>query len=171
MPALREQVLRRKPVEEMAAETGADTGQSELKRTIGLWSLSAIGIGGTIGTGIFFILSQAVPMAGPAVVFSFLIAGLVAGLTAVCYAELAGAVPVAGSSYSYAYATLGEVVAMAVAACLLLEYGVSSAAVAVGWSEYLNQFLGNVFGFAIPEVLANSPEEGGIINLPAIVLV
>ena len=109
MAALREQVLRRKPVEEMAAETGADTGTSELKRTIGLWSLSAIGIGGTIGTGIFFILSQAVPMAGPAVVFSFLIAGLVAGLTAVCYAELAGAVPVAGSSYSYTYATLGRV--------------------------------------------------------------
>jgi APA family basic amino acid/polyamine antiporter len=101
MPALREQVLRRKPVEEMAAETGADTGHGELKRTVGLWSLSAIGIGGTIGTGIFFILSQAAPMAGPAVIWSFIIAGAVAGLTAVCYAELAGAVPVAGSSYSY----------------------------------------------------------------------
>ena len=98
MTALREQVLRRKPVAEMAAETGADTGTSELKRTIGLWSLSAIGIGGTIGTGIFFILSQAVPMAGPAVVWSFAIAGAVAGLTAVCYAELASAVPVAASS-------------------------------------------------------------------------
>src|SRR4051812_10095280 len=122
MAALREQVLRRKPVAEMAAETGADTGTSELKRTIGLWSLSAIGIGGTIGTGIFFILSQAVPMAGPAVVWSFAIAGAVAGLTAVCYAELASAVPVAGSSYSYTYATLGEFVAMGVGACLLLEW-------------------------------------------------
>ena len=171
MTALREQVFRRKPVEEMAAETGADTGKSELKRTIGLWSLSAIGIGGTIGTGIFFILSQAVPLAGPAVIFSFLLAGLVAGLTAVCYAELAGAVPVAGSSYSYTYATLGEFVAMGVGACLLLEWGVAGAAVAVGWSEYLNQFIGNVFGVQIPEALSNAPEQGGIINLPAVVLI
>ena len=155
----------------MAAETGADTGKSELNRTIGLWSLSAIGIGGTIGTGIFFILSQAVPMAGPAVIFSFLIAGLVAGLTAVCYAELAGAVPVAGSSYSYTYATLGEFVAMGVGACLLLEWGVAGAAVAVGWSEYLNQFIGNVFGVQIPEAISNAPEQGGIINLPAVILI
>ena len=100
-----------------------------------------------------------------------MIAGVVAGLTAVCYAELASAVPVSGSSYSYAYATLGEVVAMGVAACLLLEYGVSSAAVAVGWSQYLNQLLGNLFGFQIPDVLSQSPEGGGVLNLPAVVLV
>ena len=117
------------------------------------------------------MLSQAVPIAGPAVVWSFVVAGVVAGLTAVCYAELTSAVPVSGSSYSYAYATLGEVVAMGVAACLLLEYGVSAAAVAVGWSEYLNQLLGNVFGVQIPEALSNSPESGGILNLPAVVLV
>ncbi|MCO1660444.1 amino acid permease [Pseudonocardia sp. S2-4] len=155
----------------MAAETGADSGGGELARSIGLFQLAMIGVGATIGTGIFFVLTEAVPAAGPAVVWSFVIAGVVAGLTAVCYAELASAVPVSGSSYSYAYATLGEVVAMGVAACLLLEYGVSSAAVAVGWSEYLNQLLGNLFGVAIPDVLSNSPEEGGIINLPAIVLV
>src|SRR3954464_9127616 len=171
MTALREQALRRKPVAEMAAETGADSGRSELKRTIGLWSLSAIGIGGTIGTGVFFILSQAVPMAGPAVIWSFVIAGVVAGLTAVCYAELAGAVPVAGSSYSYAYATLGELPAMGVAACLLLEYGVSSAAVAVGWSQYLNELLDNLFGFTIPDNISQAPEQGGILNLPAVVLI
>jgi basic amino acid/polyamine antiporter, APA family len=99
------------------------------------------------------------------------IAGVVAGLTAVCYAELASAVPVSGSSYSYAYATLGEVVAMGVAACLLLEYGVSSAAVAVGWSEYLNELLDNLFGVRIPDLLSQSPEGGGLINLPAVVLV
>src|SRR4051812_49929633 len=93
MAALREQVLRRKPVAEMAAETGADTGTSELKRTIGLWSLSAIGIGGTIGTGIFFILSQAVPMAGPAVVWSFAIAGAVAGPAPGCLPRPARARP------------------------------------------------------------------------------
>ena len=92
------------------------------------------------------------PIAGPAVIWSFVIAGVVAGLTAICYAELASAVPVSGSSYSYAYATLGEGVAMVVAACLLLEYGVSAAAVAVGWSQYLNELLDNLFGFTIPEL-------------------
>ena len=171
MASFREQVLRRKPVREMAAETGADSGRSELKRTIGLWQLTAIGIGGTIGTGIFFILSEAVPIAGPAVIWSFVLAAIVAGLTAVCYAELAGAVPVAGSSYSYAYATLGELTALCVGACLLLEWGVSGAAVAVGWSQYLNQFLGNLFGFQLPEALSNAPEQGGIFNLPAVVLI
>ncbi|MGH3479707.1 MAG: amino acid permease, partial [Nocardioidaceae bacterium] len=138
---------------------------------IGLLPLSAIGIGGTIGTGIFFILSEAVPIAGPAVIWSFVIAGTVAGLTAICYAELAGAVPVSGSSYSYAYATLGELAAMGVAACLLLEYGVSGAAVAVGWSQYLNQLLDNLFGFEIPEALSQAPEQGGVFNLPAVILI
>ena len=171
MASLLQQALRRKPVSELMAETGTDTGGGELERSIGLFQLSTIGIGATIGTGIFFVLSQAVPIAGPAVVWSFVVAGVVAGLTAVCYAELTSAVPVSGSSYSYAYATLGEVVAMGVAACLLLEYGVSAAAVAVGWSEYLNQLLGNVFGVQIPEALSNSPESGGILNLPAVVLV
>ncbi|MBR7559500.1 amino acid permease, partial [Mycobacterium tuberculosis] len=85
-------------------------------------------------------------------------------------AELAGSVPVSGSSYSYAYATLGELPAMGVAACLLLEYGVAGAAVAVGWSQYVNQLLFNLFGFQIPDALAYAPEEGGIVNLPAILL-
>jgi amino acid transporter len=168
---LLKQVFRRKPVRAMSAETGADTEGGELERSIGLFQLSMIGIGATIGTGIFFILSQAVPVAGPAVVWSFVAAGVVAGLTAVCYAELASAVPVSGSSYSYAYATLGEIVAMGVAACLLLEYGVSAAAVAVGWSEYVNQLLGNLFGARIPDALSQSPEGGGLFNLPAVVLV
>ena len=117
MASLLQQALRRKPVSELTAETGTDTGGGELERSIGLFQLSTIGIGATIGTGIFFVLSQAVPIAGPAVVWSFVVAGVVAGLTAVCYAELTSAVPVSGSSYSYAYATLGEVVAMGVAAC------------------------------------------------------
>jgi APA family basic amino acid/polyamine antiporter len=172
MAPLLQQALRRKPVDVMAAETGADGhGGGQLARTIGLFPLTMIGVGATIGTGIFFILSEAVPVAGPAVVWSFVIAGAVAGLTALCYAELASAVPVSGSSYSYAYATLGEVVAMAVAGCLLLEYGVSGAAVAVGWSQYLNQLLGNLFGLQIPELLSQSPEGGGLINLPAVVLI
>ncbi|RJK96439.1 amino acid permease [Vallicoccus soli] len=167
MAPLLQQVLRRKPVEAYAAEGEA----GGLRRTIGLAQLSMFGIGATVGTGIFFVLSEAVPVAGPAVIVSFVIAGVVAGLTAICYAELASAVPVSGSSYSYAYATLGELVAMGVAACLLLEYGVSAAAVAVGWSQYLNELLDNVVGVAIPEALSASPEAGGVVNLPAVVLV
>ncbi len=165
------QLFRRKPVPEMAAESGTDTGASELERTIGLFQLSMFGVGATIGTGIFFVLSQAVPVAGPAVILSFVIAGTVAGLTAVCYAELASAVPVSGSSYSYAYATLGELPAMGVAACLLLEYGVSAAAVAVGWSEYINELIDNVFGVSLPDSLSQAPEQGGVLNLPAVLLV
>jgi basic amino acid/polyamine antiporter, APA family len=169
--SLREKALRRKPVTEMTAETGADSEGGELPRTIGLFQLTLFGVGATIGTGIFIVFSSAVPVAGPAVVWSFVIAGTVAGLTAICYAELASAVPVSGSSYSYAYATLGEGVAMIVAACLLLEYGVSAAAVAVGWSQYLNELLDNLFGFTIPDSISQAPEQGGILNIPAVVLV
>jgi APA family basic amino acid/polyamine antiporter len=171
MATVKEQVLRRKPVQAMTAETGADSDGGELARTIGLFQLSLFGIGATIGTGIFIVLTAAVPVGGPAVIISFVIAGAVAGLTAICYAELASAVPVSGSSYSYAYATLGEGVAMVVAACLLLEYGVSAAAVAVGWSQYLNELFDNLFGFTIGDDFAQAPEQGGILNVPAIVLV
>jgi APA family basic amino acid/polyamine antiporter len=170
-PSLRDKMLRRKPVAVMADETGADSDGGELKRSIGLFQLTLFGVGATIGTGIFVILSQAVPEAGPAVILSFVLAGTVAGLTAICYAELAGAVPVSGSSYSYAYATLGEAVAMVVAACLLLEYGVSAAGVAVGWSQYLNELLDNLFGFTIPDSISSAPEQGGVFNVPAVVLI
>ncbi|PII84801.1 amino acid permease [Leucobacter sp. OLJS4] len=167
MTSMPQQLLRRKPI----PREGEETHGPKLSRSIGLFSLTMIGVGGTVGTGIFFILSEAVPTAGPAVIISFLIAGVVAGLTALCYAELAGSVPVSGSSYSYAYTTLGEMPAMGVAACLLLEYGVSTAAVAVGWSQYVNQLFHNLFGFELPAALSNAPEEGGIINLPAVILI
>src|ERR1700722_14780270 len=131
------------------------------------------GVGSTVGTGIFFVMSQAVPEAGPGVIVSFMIAGIAAGLAAICYAELASAVPVSGSSYSYAYTTLGEVVAMGVAACLLLEYGVSTAAVAVTWSGYLNKLLSNLFGFQLPHALSAAPWDSppGYVNVPAIILI
>ena len=148
-----------------------ESEQPALARSMGTFQLSMLGIGATVGTGIFIVFSQAVPVAGPAVIWSFVIAALVAGLTALCYAEMASAIPASGSSYSYAYATLGEFPALAVGACLLLEYGVSGAAVAVGWSEYLNQALDNIFGVRIPEALSSAPEAGGMVNLPAIVLV
>jgi amino acid transporter len=170
-PTLWQQMLRRKPVTVMTDETGTDTDGGELKRSIGLFQLTLFGVGATIGTGIFVILTDAVPEAGPAVILAFVMAGVVAGLTAICYAELAGAVPVSGSSYSYAYATMGEAVAVVVAACLLLEYGVSAAGVAVGWSQYLNELLDNLFGFTIPEDLSQAPEQGGVFNVPAFVLI
>lgn len=165
--SMRGDLLRRKPI----AKVDEASGDGGLARTIGVFQLTMFGVGATIGTGIFFIMSEAVPVAGPAVIFSFVIAGVVAGLTALCYAELASAVPVSGSSYSYAYATLGELPAMVVAACLLLEYGVSCAAVAVGWSQYVNELLNNFFGFKLPEAISQAPDAGGFINLPAVVLI
>lgn len=169
MSELSRKLFQRRPVERVEADDSVSAGG--LRRTIGLFQLTMIGIGATIGTGIFIVLTQAVPVAGPAAILSFAAAAVVAGLTAICYAELASAVPVSGSSYAYAYATLGELVAMVVAACLILEYGVAAAAVAVGWSEYLNELLGNVFGFTLPAAISSSPEGGGVINLPAVVLV
>ncbi|MFZ1381656.1 MAG: amino acid permease [Scrofimicrobium sp.] len=146
-------------------------GEITLKRSLSTFHLTMIGVGGTVGTGIFFILSEAVPEAGPAVVVSFLLGALVAGLTVVCYAELASVIPSSGSSYSYTYATMGELAAFVVGACLILEYGVSAAAVAVGWSEYVALLIHNVFGTDLPHALLNSPETGGIVNLPAVILV
>jgi APA family basic amino acid/polyamine antiporter len=130
-----------------------------------------LGVGATVGTGIFFVMHEAVPLAGPAVIISFLLAGLAAGLSALCYAEMASAVPISGSTYSYAYAVFGELIAMGVAACLVLEYGVSTAAVSSGWSGYLNQLLDDLFGLRIPAELSAAPGAGGIVNLPAMVLV
>ncbi len=172
--SLTEQMLRRRPAVGAPVAHGAS---DHLKRTIGTFQLTMFGVGATVGTGIFFVLSVAVPKAGPSVIISFLIAGFAAGLAALCYAELASAVPVSGSTYSYAYTTLGEFVAMGVAACLLLEYGVSIAAVAVGWSGYLNKLLHNLFGFQIPQTLSLAPwphttgDPWTIVNLPAIVLI
>lgn len=166
-----QQMLRRRPVIDAPVAHGAS---DHLKRSIGAFQLTLFGVGATVGTGIFFVLSEAVPKAGPGVVASFVIAGIAAGLAALCYAELASAVPVSGSTYSYAYITLGELVAMGVAACLLLEYGVSAAAVAVGWSQYVNKLLDNFFGGHLPQALSAAPwgeSSPGIINLPAVVLV
>jgi amino acid transporter len=169
-PGLSAQLFRRKPVNHPRA--GVEHG-AELKRTIGTFQLTMFGVGATVGTGIFFVLSEAVPKSGPAVIISFIIAGVAAGLAAICYAELASSIPVSGSTYSYAYAALGEIVAMGVAACLLLEYGVSTAAVAVGWSQYLNKLLDNLFGVQIPQALSAAPfdDDPGVLNLPAVILI
>ena len=167
---LTEQMLRRRPAIGAPVAHGAS---ANLKRSIGTFQLTMFGVGATVGTGIFFVLSRAVPEAGPAVAVSFLIAGFAAGLAALCYAELASAVPVSGSTYSYAYTTLGELMAMVVAACLLLEYGVSTAAVSVGWSQYVNKLTDNLLGHRLPQALSAAPWDinPGVINLPAVILV
>jgi APA family basic amino acid/polyamine antiporter len=167
----RQGLLRKKPVEAFVTETRPDAEGGELSRSIGLFQLTMFGVGATIGTGIFIVLTEAVPEAGPGVIVSFVLAGITAALTAVCYAELASTIPVSGSSYSYTYATMGEIVAFGVAACLLLEYGVSSAAVSVGWAQYLDELFSSLFGFRMPGTILAAPGEGGIFNLPAIVLV
>jgi APA family basic amino acid/polyamine antiporter len=112
-----------------------------------------------------------VPEAGPGVIASFLLAGVTAALTALCYAELASVLPESGSSYAYAYATLGELAAFLIGACLLLEYTVSGSAIAVGWGQYLNELLLDLTGAKLPDAIAQPPGHGGYFNLPAVVLV
>ncbi|WP_324197083.1 amino acid permease [Streptomyces sp. NRRL B-1677] len=164
-------LMRRKPVERLVAEGGQGEGGT-LRRSLGMWQLTMISIGATLGTGIFVVLGSAVPDAGPAVVISFVLAGVTALFSALSYAELAGTIPVSGSSYSYAYATLGEIIAWVCGWCLILEYGVSVAAVAVGWGQYLNELLDGTIGVTIPDALANPPgTDGGIFNLPALLVV
>src|SRR4051812_19990649 len=149
---LSEQLVRKKPMATKGPHDGPD-----LERSFGTFQLTMFGVGATVGTGIFFVLQEAVPDAGPAVIISFLIAGLAAGLSALCYAEMASAIPVSGSTYSYAYHALGELVAMIIAACVLLEYGVSSAAVAGGWSGHFNEPLGKRLRVPLPGAPSGSP--------------
>ncbi|MFC0598782.1 amino acid permease [Streptomyces palmae] len=167
---LRAGLTRRKPVERLIAEGGRGTGGT-LKRSLGMWQLTMISIGATLGTGIFVVLGESVPDAGPAVVVSFVLAGVTALFSALSYAELAGTIPVSGSSYSYTYATMGELVAWVCGWCLILEYGVSVAAVAVGWGQYLNELLDGTIGVTIPQALAAPPGDGGTFNLPALLVV
>ncbi|MEV1050359.1 amino acid permease [Streptomyces sp. NPDC049887] len=163
-------LMRRKPVEQLVSEGGQGEGGT-LRRSLTMWQLTMISIGATLGTGIFVVLGEATPLAGPAVAISFVVAGLTALFSALSYAELAGAVPVSGSSYSYSYATMGELIAWVCGWCLVLEYGVSVAAVAVGWGEYLNELLDGTIGVTIPEAVSAPIGEGGFINLPALVVV
>ena len=143
---------------------------SSLKRSMGLVALTMFSVGSIVGTGIFVILGEAVPKAGPAVVLSFILAAVTCGFSALSYAELAGSIPVSGSSYSYTYATLGELVAWIVGWCLMLEYGVSVAAVAVGWGQYLNDLL-SYANINLPAAIANPLEDGGVFNIPAVLVV
>ncbi|CAL9390885.1 putative amino acid permease YhdG [Streptomyces sp. enrichment culture] len=155
----------------LVAESGADREGHGLKRTMGLFQLICFGVGAIVGTGIFVGLSDSVGEAGPAVVISFVLAAVTCVFTAFAFAELGSAIPVSGSSYSFAYAGLGETTAFLVGWCLLLEYGVSVSAVAVGWSQYVNELLGSLIGLTLPDALSAGPGDGGVVNLPAVVVI
>lgn len=169
-PGLGAQLLRRKPIAQMVSEAESNDGGPKLVRSFGVLQLTMISVGATLGTGILVILGESVPLAGPAIWISFAIAGLAALLSAVSYAEMAGMVPVSGSSYSYTYATMGEGMAWICGWCLVLEYAVSVAAVAVGAGQYVNESLA-VFGQVLPDAMSQPPGDGGIFNLPAVVIV
>jgi basic amino acid/polyamine antiporter, APA family len=151
-----------------------------LRRTLGTWNLTSIGIGSTIGAGIFVLTgTAAADYAGPAVAISFVLAAIACLCAALCYAELASMIPVAGSAYTYAYATMGELVAWVIGWCLVLEYLISVSTIAVGWSGYFTAFLSEN-GVHIPAALAQAPltKDGdgnwilhAGINLPAVAVV
>lgn len=166
----------KKNIHQLTAEA-SDNGNG-LRRTIGTLGLISLGIGAIIGAGLFTSTAEAIANhTGPAVSISFIIAGIGCALAGLCYAEFASMIPIAGSAYTYAYATMGECVAWIIGWDLVLEYGVASAKVATSWSEYLNRLLNNVFHFQIPYELSHSPFQTsadgvqGIINLPALLII
>ncbi len=142
-------IMMRKSVAQIQQETAT----SELKRTLGPWNLVFLGIGCIIGAGIFVRTGNAAALhAGPAVLISYVIAGIVCAFAGLCYAELASTLPVSGSAYTYSYTTIGEFAAWVMGALLLLEYGLAASVVAVGWSGYMVSLLGD-FGIHIPATL------------------
>jgi APA family basic amino acid/polyamine antiporter len=154
----------------------ADGGEGGLKRTLGAWSLVALGIGAIIGAGLFVRTAAAIAdRAGPSVTLAFLVAGLGCAFAGLCYAEFASMIPIAGSAYTYSYATMGELVAWIIGWDLVLEYAVGAATVAIAWSEYLNKALEFV-GLHIPYQWCHSPFQvaadgmHGIVNAPAVLI-
>jgi basic amino acid/polyamine antiporter, APA family len=163
------QLTRHKSVEALQAELGA---RADFRRVLGLWQLTAIGLGGIIGVGIFVLAGQQAAMnAGPAVAISFIIAGIASAAAALCYAEFAGMIPVTGSAYTYGYAVLGELPAWLIGWDLLLEYALIVAAVASGWSGYVLNLL-DAFGVHVPEALRGAPHsgDGRVFNLIAAIV-
>ena len=166
----------KKPLVSVLSEAKGD----QLKRVLGPWALTAMGIGAIIGTGIFVATGEvAKNVTGPALMVSYVVAGITCLFAALCYAEYAAMTPVAGSAYTYAYTTLGELFAWIIGWDLILEYAVGAATVANGWSSYAQRILGK-FNVHLPETLAQAPlsyDNGefqtttGIINLPAVLIV
>src|ERR1700726_741721 len=167
-------LTRTKPIDQLLGE-GAQAGEGTLKPTLGPWALVALGIGGIIGAGLFVRTAAAIAdRAGPSVVIAFIVAGVGCAFAGLCYAEFASMIPIAGSAYTYSYATMGELVAWIIGWDLVLEYAVGAATVAIAWSEYFNRVLGLV-GLHIPYQWCHSPlehsamsPERGLANLPAV---
>lgn len=185
-------IFRTKSVDALLSESQDVTRQ--LKRVLGPFDVTMIGIGAIIGAGIFAMVGEAAVgassgyPAGPALLISFLITAIACGFTALCYAELAAMVPISGSAYTYSYATMGELVAWIIGWDLIIEYAIGNVAVAISWSGYFNDFIHNAFGWSIPVWLrldyrtfvqkgfdlATAPEVFGVpivFNLPAVLIV
>jgi APA family basic amino acid/polyamine antiporter len=164
-------LLRTKSIEQLVGD--AEHGGKALKRTLSALDLTLLGIGAIIGTGIFVLTGTAAAnQAGPAIVLSYTIAGLACGFAALCYAEFSSMIPISGSAYTYAYATLGEVFAWMIGWDLILEYAVGSMTVAVGWSGYFQRILAG-FGVHLPAWMSASPDAaaGTLVNVPAMLIV
>jgi basic amino acid/polyamine antiporter, APA family len=167
-------LIRTKSVDRLLADAAA-SGEGTLKRTLGPFSLVTLGIGAIIGAGLFVRTAAAIAdRAGPSVTVAFIVAGVGCAFAGLCYAEFASMIPVAGSAYTYSYATMGELVAWIIGWDLVLEYAVGAATVAIAWSEYFNRVL-EWFGMRIPYQWSHSPFESmaatgvhGIINIPAV---
>ena len=159
------QIFRTKSV------TSHDDTDHVLKRCLSAWDLAFLGVGAIIGTGIFVLTGiAAATQAGPAIVISFIIAGLACAFAALSYAELSSSIGGCGSAYGYSYAAFGELIAFIIGWDLLLEYGIAVSAVSNGWSGYFNNTL-TAIGIPLPEMLTKAPKLGGIINLPASVII
>ncbi len=164
-------LLKTKSIEQLVSDV--EHGGKALKRTLSALDLTLLGIGAIIGTGIFVLTGTAAAnQAGPAIGLSYLAAGLACTFAALCYAEFASMIPIAGSAYTYAYATLGEVFAWMIGWDLILEYAVGSMTVAVGWSGYFQRILAG-FGVHLPGWMCAAPGamEGSVVNLPAAIIV
>ena len=160
----------KKPLADLMTEAN-DSGSKSLKRILGPWSLIALGVGVIIGAGLFSITGAvAAGYTGPAITLSFAIAALGCCFAGLCYAEFASMIPVAGSAYTYSYATMGELVAWIIGWDLVLEYCVAATTVSISWSRYLVVFLEG-FGVHLPQALTACPWDGGIVNIPAFVIV
>jgi len=167
-------LFRTKSIDRLLADAAA-SGEGTLKRTLGPLQLVALGIGAIIGAGLFVRTAAAIAdRAGPSVVLAFIVAGIGCAFAGLCYAEFASMIPVAGSAYTYSYATMGELVAWIIGWDLVLEYAVGAATVSIAWSEYFNRVL-EWFGLRIPYQWSHSPFETmagsdvrGIINIPAV---
>jgi APA family basic amino acid/polyamine antiporter len=173
---------RVKPLEHLLAESSDDSQGHSLAKTLGPWSLMAMGVGAIIGTGIFVLTGvAAATRAGPSLTFSFIIAGVASAFAALCYSEVATRIPIAGSAYTFAYASLGEFIAWIIGWDLVLEYALGAATVSIGWSGYFSTLLKNVFNYTIPPALSQShwivgaggsiAETDGVFNLPAFAII